>query len=72
VCTVLQSDTLDHLTFDEFLSFYHKLCGRSEVQRVFNQLYVEITRTLTHPHTRTPAHPHTHTHTHSHTYTIWH
>jgi len=34
----IQSEDLEGWTFDNFFSFYYKLCGRQEVTRVFNQM----------------------------------
>jgi len=44
---VLKDDVISQFTFDDFLKFYHKLCGRRDVHNVFNRLYV--IRSFIHP-----------------------
>jgi len=39
-CCVLKDDVISQFTFDDFLVFYQKLCGRRDVHQVFNRLYV--------------------------------
>lgn len=36
---VLKDDFISQFTFDDFVAFYHKLCGRHEVHVVFRHLY---------------------------------
>ena len=39
LCCMLKDDFISQFTFDDFLVFYHKLCGRPEVHSVFKHMY---------------------------------